>query len=48
MEHSEKYEKVSTYYKNGVWTEKMVYNAVGKWITSDEYKEITGEEYVGG
>lgn len=43
--HSEKYELVYNYYKNGLWTKKQVYNAVGKWITAEEYEEIVGERY---
>lgn len=45
MEYSKNFEKVKKFYKMGVWSEKMVWNAVGKWITQDEYKEITGEKY---
>lgn len=45
MEHSKNFEKVKKFYKMGIWSEKMVWNAVGKWITSEEYKEITGEDY---
>lgn len=45
MEHSEKFEKVRIYYKNHLWSLNQVYNAVGKWITEDEYKEITGKEF---
>lgn len=45
MEHSKNYEKVKKFYKMGIWSEKMAWNAVGKWITSEEYKEITGEDY---
>ena len=38
--------KIKKWYESGMWTKKMVRNAVikGK-ITEDEYKEITGEEY---
>lgn len=45
MEHSKNYEKVKKFYKMGIWSEKMAWNAVGKWITPDEYKEITGKAY---
>lgn len=45
MEHSKNFEKVKKFYKMGIWSEKMVWNAVGKWITTEEYKEITGEDY---
>ena len=41
-----KYDKVKNYYDKGFWNLEMVKNAVVKaWITSDEYKTITGEEY---
>lgn len=41
-----KYEKVKNFYDNGLWTLKMVKNAViKKWITEEEFKEITGEDY---
>lgn len=43
---SAKYSKVKNYYDSGLWTLKQVKNAVIKgWITEDEFKEITGEEY---
>lgn len=45
MEHSKNFEKVKKFYKMGVWSKKMVWNAVGKWITPEEYEEITGEDY---
>lgn len=41
-----KFEKVKEYYDRGLWSKKRVHNAVGKWITKEEYKKITGEEYV--
>mgnify|MGYP002574562956 CR=1 FL=1 len=41
-----KYEKVKRYYDKGLWNKEMVHNAVTKkWITPEEYKEITGEDY---
>lgn len=42
---SKNFEKVKRYYENEIWNKTRVYNAVGKWITEEEYKEITGEEY---
>lgn len=43
---SAKYEKVKKYYDKGLWTIEMVRNAVVKeWITEEEFKEITGEDY---
>jgi len=43
---SKKYLLVKKYYDNGSWNKQMVANAVVKnWITSDEYKEITGDDY---
>lgn len=40
MEYSKKFETVKGYYDNGLWTETMVRNAVGRWITSEEYDVI--------
>lgn len=39
--------KIKGYYDTELWTKEMVANAVVKGkITVDEYKEITGEDYV--
>lgn len=39
-------EKITKWYKQGLWTNAMVRNAVIKnVITSDDYKEITGQNY---
>lgn len=45
MEHSKNFYKVKGYYDNGQWNLTMVRNAVGKWITAEEFKEITGQDY---
>ncbi len=45
MEHSKNYEKVQNYYTLGLWDVERVLNAVDRWITPEEYKEITGFEY---
>jgi len=46
MEHSPKFETVKKYYEEGRWGTTAVRNAVVKgWITAEEYKEITGEDY---
>lgn len=42
---SKNFEKVKKYYDTGAWNKARVYNAVGKWITEEEYREITGEDY---
>lgn len=42
---SKNYEKVKSYYARGVWTKEMVRNAVGRWITEEEYETITGGKY---
>ena len=42
---SKNYNKVKEYYDRGYWSKVRVQNSVGKWITEEEYKEITGEEY---
>lgn len=45
---SPKFNKVKTYYDNGLWNKAMVANAVVKrWITAEEYELITGEPYEG-
>ena len=43
--HSKNFEKVKGYYDSGLWSIERVRAAVGKWITAEEYKEITGEDY---
>ena len=41
-----RYEKVKQYYDAGYWDVTRVRNAVRKqWITEEEYKTITGENY---
>lgn len=46
MEHSEKFDLVKMYYDRHFWSKKKVHDAVDKnWITREEYKEITGEDY---
>lgn len=45
MEHSKNFEKVKGYYDDGRWSIERVRAAVHKWITPNEYREITGEEY---
>ena len=48
MEHSKNFEKVKGYYDMGLWSKAKARSAVTKgWITADEYKEITGENYAG-
>jgi hypothetical protein len=42
---SKNYEKVKDFYKAGLWSEGMVWNAVERWITEKEYLDITGNEY---
>lgn len=38
-------EKIKKWYAQGLWTQKMVANAVRKGVlTAQRYKEITGEE----
>ena len=45
MRMSKRYEQVKSYYDNGLWNKHRVYNAVGKWITAEEYEMIVGEPY---
>lgn len=41
-----KFEKVKQYYEQGLWDKARVKDAVVKrWITTAEYKDITGEDY---
>ena len=41
-----KFELVKSYYNKGLWNITRVKNAVVKnWITKEQYKEITGEDY---
>ena len=44
---SKNFEKVKNYYLLGLWDIGKVYNAVGKWITAEEYEVITGQTYGG-
>lgn len=43
-EHSEKFQRVKDYYDTGKWNEKMVRNAVGRWITEEEAEAILSGE----
>ena len=50
MEHSKYFNKVKGYYDNGLWSITKVRKAVtnpasNPWITKEEFKEITGEDY---
>lgn len=37
-------EKITKWYKQGLWTDAMVQSAVGKgFITEDDYAEIVGD-----
>lgn len=43
--HSKNFEKVKQYYNRKLWNLTKVSAAVDKWITAEEYEEITGEKY---
>lgn len=48
--HSKMYATVKRMYDTGKWSKAKVHNAVtnpesGPFITAEEYKEITGEDY---
>lgn len=44
---SKKFALVKRYYDKGLWSQRMVHDAVGKdWITAEEYEMITGEAYI--
>lgn len=43
------FDKINHFYNDVIpplWTKDMVYDAVPKLITAEEYEEITGELYV--
>lgn len=40
-----KRDKVEKYYRAGLWSLGMTRNAVGRWITAEEFVEITGHTY---
>lgn len=42
---SKNYNKVKGFYAAGLWSLGMTRNAVGRWITAAEYKDITGQDY---
>lgn len=42
---SKNFEKVKRFYDSGLWSLGVVRNAVTRWITAEEYTEITGKEY---
>lgn len=44
-EHSSNYDLVRGFYNAELWKISWVYDAVGKWITEDEYRDITGKKY---
>ena len=51
--HSKNFEKVKKFFDSNLWSKQRVRNAVenpvsNPWITLEEYKEITGEEYESG
>ena len=46
--YSANYEKVKQYYNTGLWSKSMLINAVGRWITKEEYEKIVQEKYVDG
>jgi hypothetical protein len=39
------FEKIKYYYEQDLWDKQRVWNVVGKVITAEDYKTITGEEY---
>ena len=42
---SKNFDKVKNYYGKGLWDKTSVKKAVGRWITKEEYRDITGEEW---
>ena len=39
------FDRVKYYYEEGLWSIERVRNVVGKVLTAEEYKTITGESY---
>jgi len=39
------FDRVKFYYEEGLWSKERVRNVVGKVLTAEEYKTITGEAY---
>ena len=42
------FEKIKSYYEQGLWDKQRIRNVVGKVLAADEYQQITGEVYVAG
>ena len=42
---SKNFYKVENYYRLKLWNIDRVRASVGKWITADEFKIITGQDY---
>lgn len=43
---SKKFDAIKKYFGKGLWSKKKVHDAVLKeWITAEEFKEITGDDY---
>lgn len=42
---SKNHDKVKQHFNKGYWPLEWVYEAVGLWITADEFQEITGEKF---
>lgn len=45
MSKSKRFKMVKEFYDSGRWSKEMVRNAVGRWITEEEFREITGKAY---
>lgn len=45
MGKSLRFDTVKKHYDNNAWDKSQVADAVGRWITAEEYQSITGEEY---
>jgi len=39
------FDRITYYYEHDLWDKQRVRNVVGKVLTPEQYKEITGEEY---
>lgn len=42
---SKNFDKVKEFFNAKLWSDGMIWDAVGRWITEKEYLDITGKEY---
>lgn len=45
---SKNFDKVKSFYNANLWSEKMVWNTIDRWISVDEFQEFTEENIKSG